>query len=82
MHACSVDRAAHHWFEGLPFCWWAERQPVGATHPDGAGATSISVRHTIHRGENSIDARWFGLLGSGNRSTFACHPVAAIATRR
>src|SRR5271163_1162913 len=41
---------------------------------------SRSVTQSI--GENSIDARWFGLLGLGNRSICDCHPAAAIATRR
>src|SRR5271165_3713781 len=51
MDGCSVHRAVQHRFEGLPVRWSAERQPIGAAFPDGAGATAILVSHEIHRGE-------------------------------
>ena len=48
-----------------------------------ADVTNRGLRYVaLPIGVKSIDARWFGLSGLGNRLTCVRHPAAAIATRR
>src|SRR5271154_1859428 len=76
MYGVPVGAAGHYGFDGLPCCYRAERQAVGATSPDGAGEPPISFGHEFHRSE--LDrCQMIGTLGIGQSVDMGLPPSRA-----